>query len=249
MQPIVIIPVRLASQRLPRKAIVDIAGKPMINWVVEAALAAKIGPVLVAGCSDEIGDLLSGYDNVQFVLTDPDLPSGTDRIYKALQQYDPELNHDVVVNLQGDLPNIDPQVLSGVAKTLQNAKVDIATPVCVINDAAEAANPNIVKVAMDTNLTEGESSRALYFSRNVVPANSTRHYHHIGIYAFRRQALERFISLPPSPLEQLEKLEQLRALEAGMSIHGILVGDNPISVDDHNDLEKVRKALQVYSIY
>ena len=237
MNPVVIIPVRLASQRLPRKAIVDIAGKPMINWVVEAALKADIGPVIVAGCSDEIGDCVEQIDSVSFFKTDPDLKSGTDRVYAALEQFDSNSKHDVVVNLQGDLPNVNPQVLRDIVSPFHIDNIDIATPVCFIENEAEIDSPNVVKVAMDVDLESGQSGRALYFSRNRIPANAQQYYHHIGIYAFKRKALEAFVRLPSSPLEKLEKLEQLRALEAGMNVRGVVVDDKPISVDVPQDLE------------
>jgi 3-deoxy-manno-octulosonate cytidylyltransferase (CMP-KDO synthetase) len=240
MRPIVLIPARLASTRLPNKPLADIAGQPMIVRVWRQAMAAGIGPVVVAAAEREIADAIEAAGG-QCVLTDPDLPSGTDRIHAALQAVDPQGAHDVVVNLQGDLPALDPATVRRVADLLASTGADIATLAAEIDDPADYDNPSVVKpvVAWD-----GDQGRALYFTRAKAPAGDGPLYHHIGIYAFRRASLTRFVSLPPSPLEKREKLEQLRALEAGMQIAIARVDSVPLSVDTPADLEKARRALE-----
>jgi 3-deoxy-manno-octulosonate cytidylyltransferase (CMP-KDO synthetase) len=239
MRPIVLIPARLASTRLPDKPLADIAGQPMIVRVWRQAKAADIGPVVVATAERQIADAIESAGG-RCVLTDPDLPSGTDRIHAALQAIDPQGAHDVVVNLQGDLPALDPAYVQRVAELLDRTGADIATLAAVIGDPADYDNPSVVKpvVAWD-----GDHGRALYFTRARAPTGDGPLYHHIGIYAFRREALTRFVALPPSPLEKREKLEQLRALEAGMQIVVARVDSVPLSVDTPADLEKARMAL------
>jgi 3-deoxy-manno-octulosonate cytidylyltransferase (CMP-KDO synthetase) len=239
MRPIVLIPARLASTRLPDKPLADIAGQPMIVRVWRQAMAADIGPVVVAAAERQIADAIESAGG-RCVLTDPDLPSGTDRIHAALQAIDPQGAHDVVVNLQGDLPALDPAYVQRVAELLDRTGADIATLAAVIGDPADYDNPSVVKpvVAWD-----GDHGRALYFTRAKAPTGDGPLYHHIGIYAFRRESLTRFVALPPSPLEKREKLEQLRALEAGMQIVVARVDSVPLSVDTPADLEKARRAL------
>jgi 3-deoxy-manno-octulosonate cytidylyltransferase (CMP-KDO synthetase) len=239
MNPIVLIPARLASTRLPDKPLADIAGVPMIVRVWRQAMAAEIGPVVVAVAEREIADAI-GQAGGTAVLTDPNLPSGSDRIFEALQNWDPEGRHDVVVNLQGDLPAIDPGMIRKVVETLADA--DIATLAAEIDDAADFDNPSVVKpvVAWDAS---GLRGRALYFTRARAPSGDGPLFHHVGIYAYKRAALARFVGLPPSPLELREKLEQLRALEAGMTIAVARVNDVPLSVDTPADLEKARRLL------
>jgi len=242
VKPIIVIPARLASTRLPDKPLANIAGVPMIVQVLRRAEAAKVGPVLVA-CGDQaIADAIVA-EGGQAVMTNPDLPSGSDRVCAALDLYDPTGEYDAVVNLQGDLPTIDPEVISAVLTPLGDAAVDIATLVTKISDETERRDPNAVKAVV--GLADGELiGRALYFSRVTVPFGEGAHYHHIGIYAYRREALRRFVKLPESVLEKREKLEQLRALEAGMRIDIALVDTIPDGVDTPADLERARAILE-----
>ena len=240
-RPIVVIPARLAATRLPDKPLADIRGEPMIVHVWRRAMEAKVGPVLVACADAPIADAVKAAGGAA-VLTRPDHPSGSDRIFEAIQTIDPEGRHDAVVNLQGDLPTIEPSAIRAVLTPLDDPAVDIATIVTPIRDAAERDNPNMVKCAM--HLPGGARiARALYFSRLPVPSGEGPHYHHIGIYAYRREALARFVSLPPGGLEQREKLEQLRALEAGMRIDAALVDSAPFGVDTPDDLARARAIL------
>lgn len=240
-RPIVVIPARMASTRLPGKPLADIHGDPMITHVLRRALAAAIGPVLIACAEAEIKAAVERAGG-QAVLTRPDHPSGSDRIHEALGLVDPDRRHDVVVNLQGDLPMVDPAILRAVLSPLADPAVDIATIVFPIRDAAERDNPNVVKAAV--GFAAGQRiARVLYFSRLPVPSGAGEHYHHIGIYAYRRAALERFIALPPSVLERRESLEQLRALQAGMRIDAALVDTLPFGVDTPADLDRARDLL------
>jgi 3-deoxy-manno-octulosonate cytidylyltransferase (CMP-KDO synthetase) len=241
MKPIVLIPARMASTRLPGKPLADIAGTPMIERVWRQAMAAAIGPVVVAAAEREIAAAIESAGG-RAVLTAPDLPSGTDRIFAALQTLDPGAMHDVVVNLQGDLPALDPGNIRLVTETLSATRADIATLAAEIDNDADRDNPNVVKpvVAWDAS---GKSGRALYFTRARAPYGEGALFHHVGIYAFRRDALARFVSLLPSPLERREKLEQLRALEAGMTIAVARVDSVPLSVDTEADLQKARELL------
>lgn len=239
--PIVIIPARMASQRLPGKPLAPIAGLPMIVQVLKRAQEANVGPVVVACSETEVKTAVEAHGGTA-ILTDPDHPSGSDRIFEALQRVDPDQKHDVVVNLQGDLPIIEPQVVQAVLSPMANPDVDIATLVAEITDEAEKTNPNVVKAV--AGFKPGETiARALYFSRSTTPANPGPLYHHIGIYAYRRAALERFVSLKPGVLEQREKLEQLRALEAGMRIDAACVDTVPFGVDTPHDLDRARQIL------
>ncbi|HWU26794.1 MAG TPA: 3-deoxy-manno-octulosonate cytidylyltransferase [Rhizomicrobium sp.] len=238
MSPIVIIPARLRSTRLPNKPLADITGETMIVRVWRQAVKAEIGPVLVAAAENEIADEIARAGG-KAVLTDPGLPSGTDRVFAALRTVDPASAHDIVVNLQGDLPALDPNAIRAVADALIQSGADIATLAAEIDDPADFDNPNVVKpiVAWDS---DGRTGRALYFTRARAPSGDGALFHHIGIYAFRRAALGRFVALPPSPLERREKLEQLRALEAGMTIAVARVDAVPLSVDTPTDLAKAR---------
>ncbi|MBI3678133.1 MAG: 3-deoxy-manno-octulosonate cytidylyltransferase [Proteobacteria bacterium] len=238
MSPIVIIPARMASTRLPGKPLADISGVPMIVRVWQQAMKAAIGPVLVAAAECEIADAIARAGG-HAVLTEPNLPSGSDRIFEALQKFDADGKHDVVVNLQGDLPALDPSAVKAVSEALAGTGADIATLAAEIDDAKDFDNPNVVKpvVAWEPG---GKRGRALYFTRARAPHGDGALYHHIGIYAYRREALARFVKLPPSPLEKREKLEQLRALEAGMSIVVARVEEVPLSVDTPDDLAKAR---------
>lgn len=250
MNIITMIPARMASTRLPGKPLALIQGKPMIIHVMERAKEAQLGPVIVACCAgSEIGPIVRSYGG-QVVETDPDLPSGTDRIHDVLKRIDADEKYDVVINLQGDLPLIQPALIRQVVQPLHNMDIDIATLAAAITDSDEINNPNIVKIAMgafekiignaESNGVVAEAARAIYFSRQSIPANALTYYHHVGIYAYRRPALEKFVSLPPSHLECIEKLEQLRALEAGMRIDVSLINQVPQSVDTPEDLMKLQ---------
>jgi 3-deoxy-manno-octulosonate cytidylyltransferase (CMP-KDO synthetase) len=241
MNPIVIIPARMASTRLPGKPMADIAGHPMIVQVARRAAEAGVGPVLVATDTAEVGDAVreAGFEAV---MTRMDHESGSDRIFEALQAFDPQARFDVVVNLQGDLPTLAPEVTQAVLGPLEDAAVAIATLGVEIADAEERANPNVVKI-VGTAIAP-DRLRALYFTRATAPWGDGPLYHHIGIYAYRRDALARFIALGPSPLERRERLEQLRALEAGMRIDAQIVDTVPLGVDTPQDLEKARLILR-----
>jgi len=241
MKPIVLIPARLSSTRLPNKPLADIAGKTMIERVWRQAVAASVGPVVVAAAEREIADAIEKAGG-RAELTDPHLPSGTDRINAALNRIDPGRAHDVVVNLQGDLPNLDPGYIRSAIDVLAPTGADIGTLAAEIDDEADYDNPSVVKPVVVWDVT-GTRGRALYFTRARAPAGEGPLFHHVGIYAFRREALARFVALPPSPLEKRERLEQLRALEAGMTIAVARVDAVPLSVDTPADLEKARKAL------
>jgi 3-deoxy-manno-octulosonate cytidylyltransferase (CMP-KDO synthetase) len=236
---VVIVPARLAATRLPRKPLLDIAGAPMIAHVWRRAVEADAGPVFVATDSPEIADAVSKAGG-RAVMTHADHASGSDRVYEALQTIDPEGRFDAVINLQGDLPTLEPRLIASCAAAL-GAGADIGTLAAEIADPSEAADPNVVK-AIGSPLPGG-LLRALYFTRAAAPHGPGVHYHHIGVYAYRRDALARFVALPPSPLEKRERLEQLRALEAGMSIHISVVDTVPLGVDTQADLEKAREML------
>jgi 3-deoxy-manno-octulosonate cytidylyltransferase (CMP-KDO synthetase) len=240
MNPILLIPARMASTRLPGKPLAAIAGRPMIVRVWERAMAADLGPVVVAAAEPEIVAAIEAAGGLA-VLTDPDLPSGSDRIFAALKIADPQGRPDVVVNLQGDLPALAPDAIAAAVAALPGA--DIATLAAKITDPAERSNPAVVKavVAWDAG---GQKGRALYFTRSPAPSGDGPLFHHVGIYAYTRDALTRFVGLPPSPLEQREKLEQLRALEANMSIAVARVDTVPLSVDTPADLERANEFLK-----
>lgn len=241
MNPIVIIPARLASTRLPDKPLADIGGAPMIVQVVRRAIEAGLGPVVVAAGDAAIVEAAEA-EGARAILTDPDLPSGSDRIWQALGLVDPKGTYDTIINLQGDLPTISAPVLQSIMRPLSDPTVDIATLVAEITDPDEATNPNVCKAIVSK--ADGDTlGRALYFTRATAPAGEGPLYHHIGIYGYRRAALERFVSLPPSPLEKREKLEQLRALEDGMIIGVAVVDEVPAGVDTQADLEKARAEI------
>ncbi len=238
--PLVLIPARLAATRLPNKPLVDIAGEPMIAHVWRRALEAGIGPVAVATDAPEIADAVTRAGG-RAVMTRSDHASGSDRIFEAVEKLDPEGRHDVVVNVQGDLPTVDPAAIAASIAPLSDPDVDLATLVAVIEREEERTNPNVVKM-VGAQVAPGRF-RALYFTRATAPYGDGPLYHHIGLYAYRRKALQRFVSLPPSPLEQREKLEQLRALEAGMRIDAVVVGDVPLGVDTPHDLDRAREII------
>jgi 3-deoxy-manno-octulosonate cytidylyltransferase (CMP-KDO synthetase) len=237
---VVLIPARIAATRLPGKPLLDIAGLPMIVHVLRRAEAASIGRVAVATDTAEIADLVRAHGG-EAVMTRADHASGSDRIYEALGKIDPDGRAEIVVNLQGDFPTILPENIRDVLAPLDDPSVDIATLAAEIHTEEEASNPNVVK-AVGSPIGP-RRLRALYFTRATAPHGEGPRYHHIGLYAFRRAALERFVRLPPSPLEMQEKLEQLRALEAGMRIDISIVDTVPRGVDTPADLETAREKL------
>jgi 3-deoxy-manno-octulosonate cytidylyltransferase (CMP-KDO synthetase) len=237
---LVLIPARLASSRLPNKPLADIGGLPMIVHVLRRAEQAAIGRVAVATDTSDIADVVRAHGG-EAVMTRLDHPSGSDRIHEAMQILDPQGNAEIVVNLQGDFPTITTDNIRDVLPPLADPAVDIATLAAQIHTEEEDRAPSVVK-AVGTSLG-GRRMRALYFTRATAPHGDGPRYHHIGLYAYRRKALERFVSLPPSPLEQQEKLEQLRALEAGMRIDITIVDTVPRGVDTPADLETARRIL------
>ncbi|MBL4839566.1 MAG: 3-deoxy-manno-octulosonate cytidylyltransferase [Rhodospirillales bacterium] len=238
--PVVVIPARMASTRLPNKPLADIHGEPMIVHVWRRATEAGIGPVIVACAEKEIADAVTAAGGIA-VLTDPDLPSGSDRVHQALQSFDPDGKYDAVVNVQGDLPTIDAADIRAVFEPLVDPNVDIATLAAEITRQEERTNPNVVKAV--AAFGADRVARALYFTRATAPYGDGPLYHHIGLYTYRRAALDRFVSLPPAELEKREKLEQLRALENGMVIAVALVSGVPLGVDTPEDLERARLVL------
>jgi len=245
--PIIIIPARMESHRLPGKPLADIGGRPMIVHVMERASEAAIGPVVAAAGDPAIADAVRAAGG-RAILTRPDHPSGSDRVFEAfeaiaaIETRDGAAEYDAVINLQGDLPTIGPETIRAVLEPLADPAVDLATLVAEITDEAERSDPNVVKAAMSFP-AGGTIGRALYFSRATVPSGAGAHYHHIGIYAFRPASLRRFVGLPPGKLEGIERLEQLRALEGGMRISAARVDRVPVGVDTPADLEAARKIL------
>ncbi|KDR89805.1 3-deoxy-manno-octulosonate cytidylyltransferase [Agrobacterium sp. TS43] len=237
---VVLIPARMASTRLPGKPLADIGGKPMIVQVALRAREAGAERIVVAVDDEQV---FSAVKNAGFdvMMTRDDHQSGSDRIFEALQKADPYGKAEYVINVQGDLPTIEAETIRASLRPLENAAVDIATLTVEITDEEEKTNPNVVKV-VGSPLSESRL-RALYFTRTTAPYGDGPLYHHIGLYTYRRAALETFVSLPPSPLEKRERLEQLRALEAGMRIDAEIVSSVPLGVDTPHDLEKARKIL------
>ncbi|HXF88602.1 MAG TPA: 3-deoxy-manno-octulosonate cytidylyltransferase [Xanthobacteraceae bacterium] len=238
---LIIIPARMAATRLPGKPLLDIAGEPMIVHVLRRAQAARLGPVVVATDAEVIAACVEKAGG-QAVMTRSDHPSGSDRIYEALDIVDPHRRAKIVVNVQGDLPTLPPADVKAALGPLADPAVDIATLAAEIANTEDAFNPNVVKV-VGTQVAPGRL-RALYFTRAPAPYGEGPLYHHIGLYAFRRAALARFVSLPPSPLETRERLEQLRALEAGMRIDVAIVDSVPLGVDTPDDLERARSLIK-----
>jgi len=237
---LVLIPARMAATRLPGKPLRDIAGLPMIVQVLRRAEAARIGRVVVATDTAEIAAAVTAHGG-EAVMTRADHPSGSDRIFEALEALDTTGAVETVINVQGDLPTIAPADIRAVLAPIADPAVDIATLAATIRKDDEHANPNVVKV-VGTAVAPARL-RALYFTRATAPYGEGPRYHHIGLYAYRRAALKRFVALPPSPLETREKLEQLRALEAGMRIDVSLVDTVPLGVDTPDDLETARRML------
>ena len=237
---LVLIPARMASTRLPGKPLADIAGEPMIVHVWRRACEAGIGPVVVA---TDAGAIAAAVEKAggRALLTSSDHATGSDRIFEALGIADPEGRAKIVVNVQGDLPTLAPEDLKTALKPLADPAVDIATLAAEIKNPEERHNPNVVKL-VGSPVTPGRL-RALYFTRATAPSGDGPLYHHIGLYAYRRGALAKFVALKPSPLELRERLEQLRALEAGMRIDAMIVGSVPLGVDTPEDLETARRLL------
>lgn len=237
---VVLIPARMASTRLPGKPLADIGGKPMIVQVALRAREAGAERIVVAVDDEQV---FSAVQNAGFdvMMTRDNHQSGSDRIFEALQKADPYGNAEYVINVQGDLPTIEAETIRASLRPLENPAVDIATLTVEITDEDEKTNPNVVKV-VGSPLSETRL-RALYFTRTTAPYGDGPLYHHIGLYTYRRAALETFVSLPPSPLEKRERLEQLRALEAGMRIDAEIVHSVPLGVDTPHDLEKARTIL------
>lgn len=253
MNPVIIIPARMASTRLPDKPMALIGGLPMIVQVMKRAQASGMGRVVVACDGQLIADAVMQAGG-EAVITPPDLPSGSDRIFSALTQIDPDKKHDIIINVQGDMPCLDPEIIKHVFAVLKDKEIDIATLATIITDEAEKTDPSVVKIVMShgsrvmkdsslpmTHDQKPMTARALYFSRATIPYGEGELYHHIGIYAYRRTALEKFVALAPSPLELREKLEQLRALEDGMNIGVAVIDTVPLGVDTIEGLEKARK--------
>jgi len=237
---LIVIPARLGATRLPGKPLADIAGAPMIVHVLRRAEAANIGPVVVATDARDIEAAVQKAGG-RAVMTSPDHGSGSDRIFEAVGKVDPQGRAGIIVNLQADLPTIAPSDIAASLKPLSDVAVDIATLAAEISHPAERGDPNVVKVV--GTLLAPDRLRALYFTRAAAPWGGGPLYHHIGLYAFRRAALERFVNLPPSPLERREKLEQLRALETGMRIDVSIVDSVPLGVDTPADLARARAVL------
>ena len=244
--PLIAIPARLASTRLPGKPLADIAGAPMIVQVWRRAVAANTGPVIVACDSMDIAVAVRAAGGIA-ILTDPDLPSGSDRIHAAVEQFDPSGVHDVIVNLQGDFPTIAPSTIAAALIPLEDAAVSIGTLAAEITDEDEKTAPSVVKL-VGSDVAPGRM-RALYFTRATAPTGEGPLYHHVGVYAYRRGALRRFVSLPPSPLEMREKLEQLRALEDGMRIDAMIIDHVPRGVDTPEDLDRARAIFAAYTAH
>ncbi len=239
---LVFIPARMRATRLPDKPMADIHGTPMIVHVWRRAVAAEAGRVVVATDSEKIVAAIRDAGG-EAVMTRDDHISGSDRIYEALNHVDPEADADIIVNLQGDLPTLEPRLITACTEPLLSKGPDIATLAAEIEGKDDRTNPNVVKV-VGTPVGDGKTLRALYFTRASAPHGDGPLYHHIGIYAYRRVALERFVAMKPSPLEIRERLEQLRALEGGMRIDATIVDTVPLGVDTPADLERARKLLK-----
>jgi 3-deoxy-manno-octulosonate cytidylyltransferase (CMP-KDO synthetase) len=240
MKNLILIPARMASTRLPGKPLAEIAGKPMIVHVAERAAESGLGRVVVATDTESVADAVRAHGH-EAVMTRIDHESGSDRIFEALSKLDPRAEVEVVINVQGDLPTVEPATIAAALSPLKDPAVDIGTLGVEITREEERTNQNVVKIVgaeISPSLL-----RALYFTRATAPWGPGAHFHHIGLYAYRRDALARFVKMPPSPLEKREKLEQLRALEAGMRIDVAIVDSVPLGVDTPEDLERAREIL------
>ncbi|MES5099730.1 3-deoxy-manno-octulosonate cytidylyltransferase [Agrobacterium sp. BA1120] len=237
---VVLIPARMASTRLPGKPLADIAGKPMIVQVAMRAREAGAERIVVAVDDEQVYDAVknAGFD---VTMTRQDHQSGSDRIYEALQKADPYGNAEFIINVQGDLPTIEPETIRASLRPMENASTDIATLTVEITEEEEKTNPSVVKI-IGSPISETRL-RALYFTRATAPYGQGPLYHHIGLYTYRRAALEKFVSLTPSPLERRESLEQLRAVEAGMRIDAEIVNSVPLGVDTQAQLDRAREIL------
>jgi 3-deoxy-manno-octulosonate cytidylyltransferase (CMP-KDO synthetase) len=243
MKTIAVIPTRLGATRLPNKPLADICGKPMIVHVWEKAKKANVGPVIVASADQEIVDVIQSVGG-EGILTDPNLPTGTDRVKAAMDLYDPQGIYTHVINIQGDLPTLDSTLVRHVLDPFKDPSVDIATLATPITDPHELTDGNVVKIALFI-AHQDSMGRALYFSRNLLPSGEGLHYHHIGLYAYTRDCLNRFVDLPVNPLETRERLEQLRALAHGMRIDVKVVETQaPFGVDTPADLEKAIRIIR-----
>jgi 3-deoxy-manno-octulosonate cytidylyltransferase (CMP-KDO synthetase) len=240
MSLLILIPARMASTRLPGKPLADIAGRPMIAHVAARAAESGLGRVVVATDTAAVAEAVRA-DGFEAVMTGAEHPSGSDRIFEALEAVDPKGRVETVVNVQGDLPTIDPAAIRAVLRPFADPAVDIATLGVEIEREEEKASPNVVKIVGSP--VAAQRLRALYFTRATAPWGEGPLYHHVGLYAYRRAALSRFVALPPSPLEQRERLEQLRALEAGMRIDAEIIRTVPLGVDTPEDLERARALL------
>jgi len=242
--PIVMIPARLAATRLPNKPLAEIAGVPMIVHVWRRAVAASVGPVVVACGDHAIAEAIERAGG-RAVMTDPRHPTGSDRIHEAMRRLDPNREHDAVINVQGDMPMLDPAAIRVALFGLNDPEIDIATLAAEIRDPA-ALNATSVNKVVAGFADPARPARALYFSKAAVPWGEGPHYEHIGLYAYRRAALDRFVTLPRGILEQRERLEQLRALEAGMRISVSLIDPARlgVQVDTPADLERARVLMQ-----
>ena len=235
---LIVIPSRLASTRIKEKAIAEIEGKTMIQRVYEQSVKSESGKVCVACCGDKIADNVKSF-NGNYIITDPKLQSGTDRVYAAMKQIDNYQKYDFIVNVQGDLPTIDPKIISDTVNAAIELNADITTPASIITNKSKINNNGVVKIAA-TIANNSKAGNAIYFSRSAIPYNSDVYYDHIGIYVYKREILEKFVSLPPSKLEKNESLEQLRAIENDIKITLIIVDSSPVSVDLQEDLEEAR---------
>jgi 3-deoxy-manno-octulosonate cytidylyltransferase (CMP-KDO synthetase) len=240
MSILILIPARMASTRLPGKPLADIAGRPMIVHVARRATEAGLGRVVVATDTPAVAEAVARH-GFEAVMTRSDHESGSDRIFEALSALDPDGAVETVINVQGDLPTIEPETIAAALSPLGDPAVDIGTLGVEITREEERTNPNVVKIVGSP--LSAARLRALYFTRATAPWGDGPHYHHIGLYAYRRAALARFVALPPSPLEKRERLEQLRALEAGMRIDAAIVASVPLGVDTPHDLDRARDIL------
>ncbi|WP_371398453.1 3-deoxy-manno-octulosonate cytidylyltransferase [Fretibacter rubidus] len=236
MTPLIIIPARMAATRLPGKPLADIGGTSMIVHVMRRAQEAAIGPVVIACSETVVKDVVEAAGG-RAVMTDPELPSGTDRVKACADIIDPDGQHDIIVNVQGDMPTLDPGVIKAILAPFDNSDVDMTTAAVATSDAREIKDPNVVKAVI------AGDGRALYFTRASAPSGDGPIMHHLGLYGYRRAALDRFCALPPSPLERRERLEQLRALEDGMRLDVVIVDAAPHGVDTPDDLDRARQLL------
>lgn len=246
MKPIILIPARLSATRFPNKPLAKINGLEMIIHVLKRAMATHIQDIYVACAEKEIAQCVIKHGG-KAILTDPMHQSGSDRIYEALQKVDPDETFDVVINLQGDLPTFDPLLIDKLLYQLRYSNVDISTLVSKITEEEEKENPNVVKAIL--SVSDKKLHKVLYFTRACAPYGASDLFHHIGIYGYKRAALKKFVSLPPSSLEKIEKLEQLRALENNLSIYTSIVNTVPLGVDTAEDLKKAESLLQEEALY